>query len=315
MSCGFAAVKVRHVCGNARVVTTAAAGPNTVIMPLMTRPAACSSIETGRKQLFAHIACVLISLQVFAGCTRSDADGPAGQDGTLRIAVAANLQFAFEDIIAEFQRQHPSIRIDATYGSSGNFHAQLSNRAPFDMFFAADVEYPQRLVDAGSASADGMFEYARGRIAIWVANDALIDLESLGMRSIVHESVRRIAIANPQHAPYGRAAVEAMRHAGIHEQSADRLVLGENVAQAAQFIESGAADIGIIALSLAYAPLMKDKGRIWVVPAEIHADLRQAAVILAWCRRLDAAADLRAFVLGPSGQVILDRYGFASPGV
>src|SRR4029077_6100604 len=134
-------------------------------------------------------------------------------------------------------------------------------QAPFDIFFSADIDYPRKLIDAGLADADSEFLYAEGRSVGWVPNSSPLDLETLGIRAVADPSVRKVAIANPQHAPYGRAAEAALKTLGAYDAVKDRLVFGENIAQAAQFVESGAADVGLIALSLALSPAMKDKGR------------------------------------------------------
>ena len=144
-----------------------------------------------------------------------------------------------------------------TFGSSGNLTTQIRNGAPFDVFFSADEEYPKQLIAEGLADPNDLYRYAVGRLVLWVPNDSPLDLEKLGMRALLDTTIKKIAIANPQHAPYGRAAEAALRHDGIYDQIAAELVLGENVSQAAQFVESGNAQAGLIALSHALAPAMK----------------------------------------------------------
>jgi molybdate transport system substrate-binding protein len=228
--------------------------------------------------------------------------------------VAANLKFAFDEMAASFEASHAPIKVKVTYGSSGNFFAQLSNEAPFDVFLSADVDYPRKLVEQGQALTDSEFVYARGQIVVWVPNHSKLDVEALGMRAVADPSVRKVAIANPKHAPYGRAADAAMKNLGVHEQVKDRLVFGENIAQAAQFVESGAADVGVIALSLAVAPALRDRGRYWPVPPDAYPAVEQAGVILSWAKDPEAAQALRRFIVGPDGQAILKQYGFLSPG-
>ncbi len=140
------------------------------------------------------------------------------------------------------------------FGSSGNFYAEIGNQAPFDVFLSADSEYPRRLIEAKLAIADSIFVYGVGHIVLWVPNASPLDLPRLQMRALEAASVKRVAIANPQHAPYGRAAQAAIKSAGVYDRIASKLVLGENIAQTFQFAQSGAADIGIVALSLALAP-------------------------------------------------------------
>jgi molybdate transport system substrate-binding protein len=230
------------------------------------------------------------------------------------VAAAADLKFALDEIITAFSHEQTETTVKVTYGSSGNFFAQLSNRAPFDMFFSADMSYPQKLVEQGLAQKETLFLYAVGRIVVWVPNASPLNVENMGIQAVVDPAVRKIAIANPQHAPYGRAAEAAMKKLGVYEQAQSRLVLGENIAQTAQFIETGAADIGIIALSLAIAPAMRDKGRYWEVPLEEYPRMDQGGVILSWAKDLESANRFRAFVTGTSGRAVLKRYGFSLPG-
>lgn len=233
---------------------------------------------------------------------------------TVSVAAAADLKFALDEVVAEFEREHPHIDIRPTYGSSGTFYAQLSNRAPYDMFFSADIEYPRKLAQAGHAVEGSEFIYAVGQIVVWVRNESPLDVERLGPQVLLDHTVRKVALANPHHAPYGRAAQAALRYLGIYDQIQDRLVLAENIAQAAQFVESGAADVGIIALSLAMAPALRDKGRYVIIPLEIYPRHEQAGVILTWSPVKDAAMTFRKFVMSEHGRTILRRYGFLLPG-
>jgi molybdate transport system substrate-binding protein len=232
----------------------------------------------------------------------------------MRIAAAADLKFALEEVRAEFERAHPSIQIEVSYGSSGNWFAQLSNRAPFDLFLSADMDYPHRLVEQNLAERESEFVYAVGHLVVWVPKDSPLDLERLGIQAVVDPTVRKVAIANPKHAPYGRAAEAALKKFGVYDQVKDRLVLGENVAQTAQFIETGSADIGLIALSLALAPTMREKGRYWEVPLDAYPKLEQGGVILSWAQDHEAAAAVRSFLMSAEGKAVLRRYGFFLPG-
>ena len=247
------------------------------------------------------------------GCSRSDSRG-AGAHREVRVAAAADLRFALEDIAAEFQKRHPDIRIKSTFGSSGSFFAQLMNQAPFDMFLSADVDYPRRLVAQGLARKETEFLYAVGRLVVWVPASSGLDLETRGMEALADPSVRKVSIANPRHAPYGRAAEAAMKNLGVYEKVKDRLVLGENVVQAAQFVESGSADAGILALSLAAAPAMKDKGRYWEIPFSAYPRMDQGGVILPGAQDPQAAREFRDFLTSAEGKAVLKRYGFFLPG-
>jgi molybdate transport system substrate-binding protein len=233
--------------------------------------------------------------------------------GSVAIAAAADLRYALDEIITAFRQGHGGIEITVTYGSSGNFFAQLSNKAPFDLFLSADLEYPRKLVEKGMAAKDTEFQYGVGRIVLWVPNSSTLDLKQLGIRALLDPSVMKLAIANPAHAPYGRAAQAAMQALGVYDQVKDRLVLGENIAQTAQFVSTGAADAGIIALSLALAPGMRGQGRSWEIPLDAYPRLEQGGVILSWAQDPAAAREFRAFMLGPQGRAILSHYGFSMP--
>jgi molybdate transport system substrate-binding protein len=231
----------------------------------------------------------------------------------LAIAAAADLKFAFDELAVEFQAKHPNVRVRATYGSSGNFHAQLRNRAPFDLYFSADIEYPRKLAEAGLGLDPEVFLYATGQLVLWVPNSSPLDLGQLGMQALLAPSVRKIAIANPRHAPYGVAAVAAMKSFKVHDALSAKLVYGENVAQAAQFVESRSADIGVIALALAMAPPLRAAGRSWEIPIDSYPRMEQGGMILKWTQHPESARAFREFVLGEPGRAILQRHGFILP--
>ncbi len=232
----------------------------------------------------------------------------------LQIAAAGDLRFVLEEILVEFRKLHPETRVTATYGSSGNFFALLSNEAPFDVFLSGDMQYPQKLIEQDQAFADSEFLYAFGHIVLWVPKDSPLEVEKNGAESLLDERAKKVAIANPKLAPYGRAAVEALKHLKVHEQIESRLVLGENIAQTAQFLETGAADVGVIALSLALAPAMKDKGRYWLIPSDAHAPLKQGGVILKHTSQEATARALIKYLQGEEARTVMRRYGFELPG-
>ncbi len=240
----------------------------------------------------------------------------SGRADEFRVAAASDLNFAFQEVATGFEK-HTGHKLRVSYGSSGNFFAQIRGGAPFDVFLSAEAEYPRKLEAEGLTQKGSLHIYAVGRIAIWAPRGSpelrKEDLAKQGMRALLHPSVRKIAIANPRHAPYGRAAVAALKHFGIYQQVESRLVYGENVAQALQFVESGNAQAGIIALSLASAPQMKERGEHWVVPEDAHPRLEQAAVVLRAARSPQAARALLDYLRGPYGQAILKRYGFQLP--
>ena len=229
----------------------------------------------------------------------------------ITIAAASDLSFAFREIATEYENTTGN-HVRLTLGSSGNFFAQIQNGAPFDLYFSADIAYPRKLEEAGLTVPGSLYQYAVGRIVLWTGKDSPLDL-SKGLEVLREPAIKKIAIANPKHAPYGRAAVAAMEYFKVYDQVKDKLILGENISQAAQFIESGACDIGIIALSLAIAPAMKSKGTYWEVPAEAHPSLDQGAVILKQSKNQEAARQFLEFIKGPHGQEIMKRYGFTLP--
>jgi molybdate transport system substrate-binding protein len=239
--------------------------------------------------------------------------GTSSRAAELTIAAAADLKFAMDQLVTEFQTNQPGTTVKVAYGSSGNFFAQLQNRAPFDLYFSADIEYPRKLAEAGHALDTNVFLYAVGRIVVWTPKQSPVDVEKLGIQSLLAPSVKKIALANPQHAPYGRAAVAAMKSLHVYEQAESKLVYGENIAQTAQFVQSGAADIGIIALSLAIAPQMRDAGRYWEIPLDAYPKMEQGGIVLSWTKEPIAARRLRDFVLGQHGREVLKRYGFFLP--
>jgi molybdate transport system substrate-binding protein len=229
----------------------------------------------------------------------------------VKIAAAADLKFAMADLAAEFEK-HRGSKLDVTYGSSGNFLTQIQNGAPFDLFFSADSEYPKKLQAAGLTEPGSLYQYAVGRIVIWTPAESGIDAAKNGWKVLLDEGVKKIAIANPEHAPYGQAAVAALQKTGIYEQIKSKLVFGENISQAAQFVQSGNAQVGIVALSLAITPAMKN-GNKWEIPPDTYPALEQSVVLLKSSQNKDAARQFLEFVKSPAGHEILQRFGFSLP--
>ena len=250
-------------------------------------------------------------LLVTSACAKPPA--PAVVKHSVRVAAAADLQYVFPDLAAAFAILHPEVALDPNFGSSGSFFAQLSNNAPFDLFLSADVDYPHKLVAGGQGEAGSEFVYALGRIVLWVPNSSKLDLQAAGFQALLYPSVHKIAVANPRFAPYGRLAEAALRKQGMYDKVQDRLVLGENIAQTAQFVETGGADIGVLAHSLTQSPRMRDKGRSWMIPAEAHPRLEQGGVILKWAEDKEAALAFRAFLLSEAGRAVLRKSGFDLP--
>jgi molybdate transport system substrate-binding protein len=230
----------------------------------------------------------------------------------ITVAAAADMSAALPQLVEAYTKKTGQT-VKLSFGASGNLTNQIRNGAPFDVFFSADEEYPQQLITEGLASSNTLYRYAVGRLVLWVPNNSPLDLPKLGMQALLDPTVKKISIANPATAPYGRAAAAALRHFGIYDQVSNRLVLGENVAQAAQFVESGNAQAGLIALSHVLAPAMKDKGRYWTVPLDAYPTLNQAAVVLSRSKQRDAARKFLDFLRSPEALSLLSRYGFSLP--
>lgn len=230
----------------------------------------------------------------------------------ITVAAAADLNAALSEIAANYQKQTGRM-VKLAFGSSGNLTTQIENGAPFDVFLSADTGYPKKLIDDGFADPNSLFTYAVGRLVLWMSATSSLDAQHQGMQVLLDPSVKKIAIANPEHAPYGRAAVAALKHYKLYNKVTDRLVLGENVAQAAQFVESGNAQIGLVALSHALAPAMNERGKYWEVPADAYPPLDQGAVILSHSHAQTEAAEFLDYLKSSAATEILRRYGFSLP--
>jgi molybdate transport system substrate-binding protein len=230
----------------------------------------------------------------------------------ITVAAAADLNAVLTEIAANYEKSGGGT-VRLSFGSSGNLFNQIQNGAPFDVFFSADLDYPNKLIDAGLGEKSSLYRYAVGQIVLWVSASSPLDVEHRGMRILLDLSVKKIALANPEHAPYGRAAVAALRHFGLYEKVADRFVLGENVSQAAQFVESGNAQVGFLALSHAVAPGMKEKGRYWIIPSDSYPALQQAVVILSHSSQKAEAAAFLQYLRKPEATAMLRHYGFSVP--
>lgn len=256
---------------------------------------------------YCTVAALALAL---AGCMSAPRqEGPV----KLTIAAAADLQFALDEAHRDYDMHNPGVALDIVYGSSGNFYQQIRNGAPFDLFLSADVDYPNDLVAAGVAARDSVFTYAMGRVVMWVPANSPVDPATQQFGALEDARVRHIAIADPAHAPYGRAAEAALKNAHVYGRVAPKLVLGENIAQTFQFVQSGAADAGIVALSLALAPNVKAQGRYWEIPTNLYPHLWQAGCILKRTPQPKAAAEFREFLTSGGGRAILERYGFSAP--
>jgi len=234
---------------------------------------------------------------------------PVRAGDALRIAAASDLRFALDEVLANFRAANPALRVEATYGSSGNFFAQIREGAPFDVFLSADSDYTRRLAAEGLSEAP--FPYAIGRLALVVGRDSGLDPKGFG-DLLKSPAIRRIAIANPAHAPYGRAAEAVLATWRVRDLVASKLVFGDSVSQAAQFVDTGAAQAGIVALGLVKT---KPAGLIFAeIPASAYPPLDQAGVIVKRTAVQPAARAFQAFLTGESARATLARHGFGLPG-
>jgi len=246
------------------------------------------------------LACLALALTALAV-------GASAQE--LRVAAASDLQAAMPAIAAQFERD-TGHRVTLTFGSSGNFATQIEHGAPFDVFMSADIEYPKRLEQAGLVEPGSRYDYATGHLVLWTRNDSGVDVKR-GLAVLADARVRRIAIANPAHAPYGRAAVAAIRHEGLYDGVQSKFVLGENISQAAQFAQSGNAQVGIIALSVALSPAMKESGSYLEVPADFYPTIEQAAVVIAASKQKALASRFVESLKQAPAKAMLQSFGFA----
>ncbi len=271
------------------------------------------------KRIFTRLAFFLAVLALaapFSGArvaARPAASPPPQKPcGTVTVAAASDLSYAMDEIAANFKKA-TGCAVRVSTGSSGNFLSQIENGAPFDVFFSADIAYPKKLEAEGLAAPGSTYLYAVGKIVLWVRKDSPLDVGK-GLALLRDPSIRKIAIANPEHAPYGRAAVQALRSAGVYDAVKGRLVLGENISQAAQFVESGNVDAGVLALSLVLSPALKDKGRSWNIPEKLYAPIRQGAVVPRGSPNPQGAREFLDYIKTPATAALLERYGFVLPG-
>lgn len=228
----------------------------------------------------------------------------------ITVAAAADLKFAMDEISVAFKKANPADEIEVIYGSSGKFHTQVRQGAPYDLFFSADIEYPRELAKVGLA-ASPVVPYAVGRLVLW---SSALDASKLTLESLAEAKFKRIAIANPRHAPYGKRAEEALRATGLWEKLEPKPVYGENIAHTAQFVQTGNAELGILALSLAVSPELSARGGYYLIPEKLHQPLEQGFIVT---RRAEGNALAKRFAdhMGSSEvRAIMKRYGFVLPG-
>lgn len=258
--------------------------------------------NSGLIRLGAGLACLAVAAVACTGAVQQTANQPV----TITVAAASDLQFALEEMVPLFQ-QEKGVRVQLTMGSSGNIAQQIENGAPIDVFLSADQSYIDRLQARGLIIDDTKQLYALGHLAL--AGNRASGTAVTRLEDLVRPGIKHIAIANPEIAPYGRAARQALQSAGIWEELRPKLVYGENVRQALQFVQTGDADAGIVALSIVGVP------EVAAVPVdeELYDPLRQALAVVRGTHQEDAARQFAAFVTGPQGRNILRKHGFGLP--
>ncbi len=228
----------------------------------------------------------------------------------ITVAAAADLKFAMHEVAAGFRNDYPGEEVEIIYGSSGAAYTQIQQGAPYDLYFSADIAYPQELIKRGFAASTKVTPYARGRIVLWSATR---DASKMTLASLTDPKITRIAVANPEHAPYGKRAEEALRAAKLWNAVKSKMVYGENVTQAAQFVQTGNAQVGIISLSLAVSPELSRKGGYYLIPDNLHEPLEQGFIILKRAEHNALARQFADYMNTPAARAIMTRYGFVLP--
>lgn len=229
----------------------------------------------------------------------------------ITVAAAADLKFAMDEIVTVFKTSNPKEQVEVIYGSSGKFKTQIQQGAPYDLYFSADMAFPHELIKNGFAASSHVTQHAVGRIVLWSGNEAA---SRMTLASLADPNITRIAIANPQHAPYGRRAEEVLRASGLWEKIETKMVYGENVSQTAQFVQTGNAQVGILALSLAVSPELSSKGGYYLIPDDLHEPLLQGFIILKRAENNPLAKQFAAYMESKEARAIMTRYGFVLPG-
>ena len=229
----------------------------------------------------------------------------------LLVAAASDLTHSVEELGAAFAKEVPGAQVKFTTGASGNLLAQITHGAPFDVFMSADMMYPGRLAREGAAEGASLAPYAIGRLAIWSV-DSRFDLAQ-GMRVFNDARLTRVAIANPDIAPYGKAARAALQAHGVWDAVKDKLVMGENISQTAQFVQTGNAQLGIVSYATVFAPKMKGVGSYFLVPDTGAAPIEQGAIITRHGKANPLAPRFMQFLRSPAARAILLRHGFTLP--
>ena len=255
--------------------------------------------------VFVSLCLILCPLLLSAGCSRQTTTKEERKE--IIVAAASDLTPAFEELGRNFE-QATGIKVVYNFGSTGTLARQIENGAPIDLFAAANVEFVNSLEQKNLIIPDTKALYARGRITIWTNAESPLKIDRL--EDLAQPEVKRIGIANPEHAPYGAAAREAMQSIGIWDRVKDKLVFGENVRMTLQYAETGNVDVSIVALSLS----VQSKGRWVLVPEELHKPLEQTLAVVKATKHEQQARQFAAFINGPQGRPVMRKYGFVLPG-
>ena len=242
---------------------------------------------------------IIISLTILVAIITASAQ-------KVNVAAAANLRYVLEEIKTAYLKQNPKAKVNLTFGASGMLVQQIQNGASFDFFMAADNEFSLKLKDKGLTTGP-MSTYAFGKLAIY---STTLDVEKLGLGALKDESIKKIAIANPETAPYGERAVEVLKSQKLYDGLKSKIVLGENISQTAQFAFTGNAEVGFIALSLALAPDMDKKGSYYIVPQSLYKPIEQACILIKTPVLNTEAAKFKKFVLSPATKSIWEKWGY-----
>jgi molybdate transport system substrate-binding protein len=228
----------------------------------------------------------------------------------ITVAAAADLKFAMDEIVTLFKNSNPADEVEIIYGSSGKAHTQIQQGAPYDLFFSADIAFPRELAKTGFAASE-VVPYAIGRIVLWSASQ---DATKMTLASLADLKITHVAIANPKHAPYGKRAEEALKASGLWEKVETKLIYGENITQAAQFVQSSNAEVGILALSIAMSPQLSSQGGYWLIPDTLHEPLEQGYIILKRAESNMLAKRFASYMASKDARTVMIRYGFVLPG-
>jgi molybdate transport system substrate-binding protein len=252
-----------------------------------------------QRLLILSLAYLIISLPLYA------------KAGNMTIAAASDLKFALDEAVSQFRKNNPHDEVNVIYGSSGKLYTQIQQGAPYDLYFSADISYPYLLAKAGLASGS-VIPYAIGRIVLWAPKGKL-DASKMSLDNLRNPAIKRIAIANPKHAPYGKRAEEALKASGLWPQLESKLIYGENVSQTAQFVQTGNAEVGIIALSLALSSELDKNGNYYLIPDNLHGPLEQGFVLTKRAEQNLLAQKFANFMASPEARHIMVKYGFILP--